>query len=189
MVKFSKMKESPFVAKFESIIKKSLSDKFILKRGANLLYQISLNNKLDLSIKDLKNPQRGSSAFQTDICIFEKVKTIEIPRIVIEFKTSVTTHDVLTYSTKAGKHKTIYPFLRYGMLASDLETIPSRFFVHNENIDFFVAGKKYRSSQKIKQMALDLIKKEIKISRTLEDINFGKKAFNFYQTNISFKNY
>lgn len=185
------MKESPFVAKFESIIKKSLSNKFILKRGANLLYQMSLNSNLELSIKekDLKNPKRGSSAFQTDICIFEKVKSIEIPRIVIEFKTTITTHDVLTYSTKAGKHKNIYPFLRYGMLASDLEIIPSRFFVHNENIDFFIAGKKYHSSQKIKKMALELIKKELKISRTLEDINFGKKAFNFYQTNISFRNY
>lgn len=183
------MIESPFVKKFEESIKGFLSDKFILKRGANLFYQITLNSKLELTIKDLKMPQRGTSAFQTDICIFEKSKSVEIPRIVMEFKTKITTHDILIYSTKAGKHKKIYPYLRYGMIASDIDSIPSRFFTHNENIDFFIAAKNYQSAQKIKKIGIELIKKELKISHILEDINFGDKEFNFYQTNISFKNY
>jgi len=56
--------------------------------------------------------------------------------VVLEFKTKVTTHDVLTYSTKAEKHKTIYPYLRYGLVLSGDKYVPKRFFTHNEGLDF-----------------------------------------------------
>ncbi len=50
--------------------------------------------------------------------------------MVFEFKTSLTTHDVLTYSTKARRHKQIYPYLRYGLLVSTETSVPRRFFIH-----------------------------------------------------------
>ena len=34
---------------------------------------------------------------------------MEIPRVVMEFKPRITTHDVIIYSAKARKHKQIYP--------------------------------------------------------------------------------
>lgn len=45
----------------------------------------------------MRKPRRGASAFQTDLCVFEdKSEEVTIPRVVIEFKTHISTHDVLT---------------------------------------------------------------------------------------------
>src|SRR5207245_7440649 len=104
-------------------------------------------------VNDTERPARGSSAFQTDICIFEIRDGIKFPRIAIEFKTKITTHDILTYSAKAGKHKKVYPCLRYGLLASESASIPGRFFVHNENLDFFIAAQKYTFCADINECA------------------------------------
>ena len=72
------------------------------------------NNLRVMSEARIREPKRGDSAFQTDLCIFEeKSPELLLPRIVLEFKTTLTTHDVLTYSMKAERHKAIYPYLRY----------------------------------------------------------------------------
>jgi hypothetical protein len=65
---------------------------------------------------------------------------VYIPLVVIEIKYGgLTTHDVLTYSAKALKHKDIYPYLRYGLVLGGLKSIPNRFFVHNQGFDFALA--------------------------------------------------
>jgi hypothetical protein len=176
------MEESKFVKLFETTARELLTG-LSIQKGANLLYEITLDNNLELTNTDFKNPKRGSSAFQTDICIFDK----KYPRVVIEFKTQISTHDVITYSYKAGQHKKIYPGLRYGMLASEIENIPDRFFIHNEHIDFFIAAKEYKED-KLKEMIKTLIKNEIKTSKKLEDIYFNRKKFNYYRTDINFGN-
>lgn len=94
---------------------------------------------MELAVCDTKQPSRGSSAFQTDICICEVINGLQYPRVVVEFKTKITSHDVITYSAKAEKHKSIYPCLRYGLLASEEPYTPSKLFVHNEGMDFFIA--------------------------------------------------
>jgi len=182
------MQESPFVKIFEEVAKEIQSD-LIVERGANLFYQLQVNKKLELNVEDLKNPKRGQSAFQTDICLFEEIDGVKLPRIAIEFKTNISTHDILTYSTKAGKHKGIYPFLRYGMLSSEIDSIPSRFFLHNEHLDFFIAGKNYKNESVLKNLISELIKKELAISHTLDDIYFEKKKFDFYRTDVIFENF
>jgi hypothetical protein len=182
------MKESPFVKIFEDASKEIFKDTLIIKRGANLLYELPLNNKLELYFPDLKNPKRGSSAFQTDICVFEKTNSIEYPRVVIEFKTKITTHDIITYSYKAGQHKRIYPGLRYGLLASEIDKIPNRFFIHNENIDFLIAAKNYKE-KKLKIMIKELIEKEVETSKTLEKISSSEENCNYYRTEIIFKTF
>ena len=65
----------------------------------------------------------------------------------MEFKTDITTHDVLTYSTKARKHKQVYPYLRYGLVIGSVERIPRRFFTHNEGLDFCVAAAVYKGME------------------------------------------
>ena len=168
------MKESPFVKIFESAAIDVAGRSLIVKKGANLLYQIQLNRELKLSLseEELSHPKRGNSAFQTDICIFDTIGDVELPRVVIEFKTSITTHDILTYSTKAGNHKRIYPYLRYGLLISEFDSIPNRVFTHNEHLDFVIAARKYKDKKVLQKFIRDLLKKEIAISRTLEEIHF-----------------
>ncbi|MBC7081821.1 MAG: hypothetical protein H5T44_06250 [Thermoplasmatales archaeon] len=60
----------------------------------------------DLKFELPQKPKRGRLAFQNDILI----KKGDLPLVVIEAKyNSLTTHDILVYSTKALKHKEVYP--------------------------------------------------------------------------------
>ena len=185
------MQESSFVENFKSTanaIALDLDAKIIIKRHVNLFYSLSLGRNLKLAVKDTQKPMRGSAAFQIDICVFEETNGIEFPRIAIEFKESVTTHDVLTYSAKAGKHKQIYPWLRYGLLAGAESSIPGRFFTHNEHLDFFIAAQEYRNQQKVNELVRGLLKREWEISKTLEEIHFDGKKVDYYSRDIVFKN-
>ena len=42
-----------------------------IRRGAALLYQVTVDNELRPSV-DPRRPTRGESAFQTDLCVFER---------------------------------------------------------------------------------------------------------------------
>lgn len=169
------MKESPFVKIFEEVARASFKDKLIVRKGSSLLYELLLDQNLLPSVTNTTSPKRGYSAFQTDICIYEQRNNIEYPRVVIEFKTRITTHDIITYSAKAGKHKQIYPGLRYGTLASEISSIPDRFFVHNENIDFFIAASKYKETTALKMLIQELVETEEETSRILEAITLGEE--------------
>lgn len=183
------MEESTFVKIFVEEAGKVFGEKITVKKGENLLYELFLDRNLEVAVKEIKAPKRGYSAFQTDICVFEKNGTVDYPRVAIEFKTKITTHDIITYSSKAGKHKQIYPGLRYGLLASELNTIPDRFFIHNENIDFFIAAKNYKEGEHLRVMIKELIETEINTSRILERINAGGERVNYYRTDIIFRNF
>lgn len=177
--------ESPFVAIAQSVAEEILRPPLRVARGAPLLYEITVNNNLEVMKQEqVRNPKRGASAFQTDLCIFEDITPeISIPRVVIEFKTRITTHDVLTYSTKATKHKHIYPYLRYGVLASGERVVPGRVFTHNEGLDFFasVAGL---GDDELKAFLASLLASEVASSKCLEDIAFGKIKTRLFRTEV-----
>ena len=101
----------------------------------------------------------------------------------MEFKTRITTHDVLTYSAKARKHKEIYPYLRYGMVATDEARVPGRFVTHNEALDFCI-GLKGLSEKSSNAAPLQLIDDEIGTSHQLEEIVFGKGAGRIFRTAV-----
>ena len=185
------MQESSFVGIFEAVAKEVLGDKAIVDRKANLFYELYLNRKLELMIppESTKNPKRGTSAFQTDICICELIDGVKFPRLAIEFKESISTHDILTYSAKAGQHKRIYPCLRYGILVGNEASIPSRFFIHNENLDFFIAAKNYKGQEKLRPLVQTLVEAELAISRKLEEIHFDCRKFDYYRRDIVFRNF
>jgi hypothetical protein len=177
--------ESLFVDTAHNLIKRELSGQPLeVRRGAVLLYQVTVDNRLRVMERDrIQSPRRGDSAFQTDLCVFERVEDVLLPRVVLEFKTSMTTHDVLTYSTKAEKHKTIYPYLRYGLVASQDAHIPRRFFTHNEGIDFCLctAGLSDRASAKLFASTL---KDELACSRTLERAAFGNEKARMFRNHV-----
>ena len=144
--------ESPFVAVALQVAEEIGLQPLSVRRGAPLLYEIKVSNNLEvMEPEQIRRPRRGASAFQTDLCIFEERSPgVHIPRVVLEFKTKITTHDVLTYSAKATRHKQIYPYLRYGIVASAEKTVPGRVFTHNEGLDFFasVAGSTPSNSER-----------------------------------------
>lgn len=175
------MKEEQFVGEVKKIVENFLDGgKYEVKDGYNLYYRLYLDNENKLNVDLNKKVSRGQSAFQTDLCIYEKIKVkeCEIPKIVIEFKNKITTHDIITYSNKARKHKQIYPYLRYGLISYNLSKIPKRFFIHNEDIDFYLifedpTSDKHETLKKLIEQELEylqnleeMLEKEIKIFRT-----------------------
>ena len=180
--------ESPFVAIAHAVADEMLAPPFRVARGAPLLYEIRVSNALEVMSQDqIRKPKRGTSAFQTDLCVFEdKTPDIAIPRVVIEFKTTITTHDVLTYSAKAVKHKQIYPYLRYGVLASSEKNIPGRVFTHNEGLDFFAAVAELQESE-FKSFFTSLLQAEIESSKRLEAIIFGTVKTRLFRTEEQFE--
>jgi hypothetical protein len=175
--------ESPFVEVAKQVAAKILQPPLYVQHGAALLYQVTVDNRLSLTV-DVKHPTRGNSAFQTDLCIFEKKsEDVSIPRVVMEFKTSISTHDVLTYSAKATKHKQVYPYLRYGIVASALTSVPGRLFTHNESLDFCasVAGL---ADEALATFFAELLVAEVESSRRLEAIAFGAVKTRLFRTEI-----
>lgn len=131
------MTEADDIERAVHILTKALPTSYEAKSKENLLYQVTLDQKLRPTA-DFRAPKRGRSAFQTDLCVFRKDKDgVMVPKVALEFKNGVSTHDVITYSNKAMRHKQVYPYLRYGMLAYGEETVPGRFFLHNQGLDFF----------------------------------------------------
>ncbi len=177
------MTEDPFIEIALRAAARVISPPLSVKRGAALLYQVTVDNRLQVRV-DPRKPSRGQSAFQTDLCIFEEVEPeILIPRVVTEFKQSITTHDVLTYSAKARRHKQIYPYLRYGLVASGESVVPTRFFRHNEALDYFLAVAPYKE-RRLREVLSGILKDEVDASRRLESIAFGRAGAQVYRTEI-----
>lgn len=64
-----------------------------------------------------------------------------LPRVVVELKWGgLNTHDALTYSAKAHRHKEIYPYLRYGIVFGNADGFTGeKFLNHNWGFDFAAA--------------------------------------------------
>ncbi len=144
-----------------------------------------LDNRLQVVPPGFRHPARGESAFQTDLCIFEHLEPdVVIPRVVLEFKLRLTTHDMLTYSAKAGRHKQVYPYLRYGLVTAD-RFIPGRFFTHNEALDFGIAaGHCVEHPEDMRILLKPVVEAEIKTSRLLENIAFGKGQITVFRHDV-----
>jgi hypothetical protein len=128
---------------FSDLLCKTLKAKFepayAVSEKKALLYKIHLDP--DLHIQPAPStgaeiqPKRGVYAFETDLL----VEHARRPLVVFELKLGISSHDVITYSAKAAKHKEIYPFLRYGLLIGGQASVDARFFTHNFDLDFVLA--------------------------------------------------
>lgn len=120
-------------------IKELLSSHFpnyAVESGKSILYKIEVDAFGKMTHDGVDAPARGRFAFQTDILITKA----SLPLVVIELKVgSFTTHDVITYSSKAVRHKQVYPYLRYGFVVFGLGILGRRFVTDNEGFDFAMA--------------------------------------------------
>lgn len=93
--------------------------------------------------------------------------------VIIETKWGkFSTHDVLTYSTKALKHKETYPYIRYGLVVGGKNKIDKRFFTHNVGFDFAIALE--IDERNIKRL-FTVIQKQLKSAEKFLDIFFSEK--------------
>lgn len=176
-------KESEFVEIAMRVAEEILSPPLSIRRGAALLYQVTVDSDLALTV-DPKAPKRGNSAFQTDLCVFEeKAQDVHIPRVVLEFKGKISTHDVLTYSAKARKHKQVYPYLRYGVIVADESAVPGRLFTHNEALDFCATVAEFKGAR-LTEILASLLRAEVECSRRLEEIAFGRVRTHLFRSEV-----
>lgn len=111
--------------------------------------------------------------FETDMVIYEKVDESIIPRVIVEAKISkVSTHDAITYSYKAEKHKTINPYLRYGIMLGDRNQypLPGRLFRHGTNFDFMFSFVGTKPTATEWESFTEMLLKEVEYSRTMEEM-------------------
>lgn len=166
---------------------------YVSEPKRNILYNIFIDGdgKVRPEIKKAQIPSRGDSAYQADVVISatwnnhsDSASVNSIPLVIIEIKkaeikkdklkSSLTTHDVLTYSSKALKHKEIYPYLRYGLLyIHPKRKLPQRFFTHNVGFDFAIAVKDYKNE--IGDI-VKVVKEQIAVSEKLRSAIWSKKS-------------
>lgn len=153
------MKEDEWI----DLLHKNLKDKLVnfrIFKKESLLYKLMIDSHGRLQPEYYQIPTRGNLAFQTDIMI----KDDKIPLVVLELKVGgFTTHDILTYSNKALKHKEIYPYLRYGLVICESDIIDRKFFIHNVGFNFALALKEQSNIDEL----IEVIKKQVEYSRKI----------------------
>jgi len=183
--------EVDFQKEFVKLINLKLNKNFVAYQGRSIYYQLQIDSTF--SQNSISQPKRGRSAFETDIAIFRKFKNNGVISeqliLVIEVKNELTTHDVIVYNNKAQRHKGVYPYLRYGLLCYGISSIPKRFFIHNNDLDFCITIKDYINSEKTLQKILyNLVKKELNVYNNFRNKNEDDDKYNFYQVIPNIKN-
>jgi hypothetical protein len=165
------MSEEVFRNRISIEIGEFLDKKYKVEVSKKLLYKVIVDEDLEYIPASPSTPKKGEYAFETDIAIVKG----KIPLVVIETKFGgFSTHDILTYSTKAIKHKEIYPYLRYGLLVGDKPNITNKFFLHNVGFDFAMAMKTI-STDNINQLK-SIIETQIASAELLLSIMKDKKG-------------
>jgi hypothetical protein len=117
--------------------------------------------------------EHRSPGYATDLLVYDIRDNGDwIPRVVIECKLgSVTTHDALTYSTKAATHKHVHPYLRYGILVGAFDTgLPGRPIRHGAYFDFMMVLSAEQPSKKEWSELKRALAEEVAASRTLQSM-------------------
>lgn len=120
----------------------------------------------------------NTRVFATDLLVGEpKGAAVWRPRVVVEVKTRVTTHDAITYSQKAFLHKTVSPHLRYGFLfvTRSGAKLPGRLLRHGVHFDFMLSFKTTAGPSEIQGFA-QLIVQEVEASRRLQELLYRKRG-------------
>ncbi len=183
------MNEKEFVHSIVDRIQKTIDPKksrLVVTDRKKLPYAYEVLSYADHGSEDtMRSPiakETKPTPYETDLLIHEQLKDQTWkPRLVIEAKiNSVTTHDAITYSQKAFTHKTVHPYLRYGILLGNRKDypLPGRLFRHGAHFDFMLSWQTFVPSDDEFQNLIKLILAEVKTSRNLEEIIFNSRSQN-----------
>jgi len=135
-----------------------------------------------------ETPVSKSIEFQTDLAIIESDGNENWkPRVIIEAKVdSVSTHDAITYSHKAINHKSVHPYLRYGIILGNRKesSLPGRLYRHGQNFDFMASFREYEPSEKEMLIFARVLQDEIEASREMEKIIYDSRKKNRDHYNV-----
>ena len=124
-------------------------------------------------------PKPNVNQYETDLVIIDcESEQSWKPRVIVEAKKrSVTTHDAITYSQKALSHKTVHPYLRYGIMLGDRKhyPLPGRLYRHGAHFDFMISFVGSRPNEAEIDAFGEIIRAEIDASRKLEKIIYESR--------------
>lgn len=123
--------------------------------------------------------ERSVNRYETDVLIYDQYdKDRWVPRVIIECKLRITTHDALTYSAKSATHKNVHPYLRYGILIGNQQNspLPWRLIRHGANFDFMACWEDYEATDDECHKLVGVLVDEIKASRRLQKMLENKGA-------------
>ena len=151
-----------------------------IEAGKSIFYSLFIdeNGNIPINQNEKGEPVRGGGiGFEQDILIYERVsgQTCIVPRVAVEVKFGgVTTHDAIVYSEKARRLRNVYPYLRYGFLVGNLQSLPARLLRIGTDFDF-VIGISNPPLQEEQDHLIALLKEEIETSQKLGMI-FSRKV-------------
>lgn len=117
------------------------------------------------------------NTFKTDLLICEEKDGKRIPRVVMEAKfRHYTTHDAMTYGKKAVLHRSLMPYLRYGLMLGAMEDkkLTWRLFEHGGDFDSMFAFKAETPGNDERARFIALVEAEIANSQKLEEMFASK---------------
>lgn len=168
----------------ELLIKRigELPEEYLIEKKLTVLYDLSISQDGNIHMGvdlDSGYPIRGKGkGFEQDIVIYrelENAHTAIIPYIIAEVKyRSVTTHDAIVYSKKAEKIRSVYPYVRYGLILGNFHSIPGRVIRHGESFDFITAIEYPFSEESVRELR-KLLLSELHTSENMESIRSSKK--------------
>ena len=144
-----------------------------VETGFNLYYSLSIDSAGRVTTEKANKGiirRGGLSSFETDLAIFERPhpEGHVVPRVVVEILRGVSTHNLIIYSTKAAKHKEVYPYLRYGLLVvGEKARIHPKVLRHGQHFDFvYVAPGASLNKEELETLA-SVVTQEIEQSRQI----------------------
>ena len=146
---------------------------------ADTLVKMPYSNEIISYNVEFQDAELRTNGFETDLLIFEKKDEHIKPRVIIESKiNSVTTHDAITYSYKSQQHKSITPYIRYGIMIGNRKhhPLPGRLYRHGTNFDFMIQFQSFELTEEEKEVFLDLLVKEVKYSKQLEELIYSSRS-------------
>ena len=162
------MKENDWTAMIGEKLQTALPDLCV-----ESLRRIPYSQEIESYSEDWQPNYLNLMRFETDTVVFERAGGVVKPRVIVEAKLgSVTTHDAITYSYKAEKHKAITPYVRYGIMVGEREhyPLPGRLFRHGTNFDFMFSFKGEAPDDVEWDAFVALIEREVHYSRQIEEM-------------------
>jgi hypothetical protein len=158
------MKESVWQENLQQRLEKELIEnledlenpetKFKILSGKRLIYSSIIYGYNMEDFSPIYTGKKSTSKYQTDLMVCEISDGVMIPRVIIELKQlkkdtngniyGLHTHDGIEYNEKAKRHKTVHPYLRYGMAINGVpgddtqQDVPWRLLTNSVFFDFVI---------------------------------------------------
>jgi hypothetical protein len=186
------MNEKEFIEKFVAKLDLHI-ELCAIATHKSLLYDLSIDDDGEIRKgvdPDSGEPVRGGGkGFEQDILI-QDIPPFDgrevVPRVVAEVKfNSVTTHDVIVYSEKARRIRTVYPYLRYGLILGGFQRIPGRVLRLGRGFDFIFAISYPFVTQQVDATRMAL-SEEVQTSRDLARIAYGRQDITSFRRRVQY---